>query len=137
MRDDVIKALKKLPTNEKTQSVLAGDVHGHNLHFCVENEVTFFENRYRCKDGSYKWLAWHGTKADKNGLVTAIGSDISEQKEAEQHALILSQALEQSPLSVIITNTDAIIEYVNSSWLSARYGFTPIRNFTGVTAPSL
>jgi len=46
-------------------------------------ETTFFENRYLCKDGSYKWLAWHGTKADENGIVTAIGSDISERKLAE------------------------------------------------------
>lgn len=47
-------------------------------------EVNFFENRYLCKDGSYKWMAWHGTNADKNGIVTAIGTDIHERKLAEQ-----------------------------------------------------
>jgi PAS domain S-box-containing protein len=47
-------------------------------------EVIFFENRYLCKNGSYKWMAWHGTKADDNGIVTAIGSDIHERKMAEQ-----------------------------------------------------
>jgi hypothetical protein len=47
-------------------------------------EVTSFENRYLCKDGSYKWIAWHGTSADKDGTVTAIGSDINERKIAEQ-----------------------------------------------------
>ncbi len=47
-------------------------------------EVTFFENRYLCKDGFYKWIAWNGSKADENGIVTAIGSDITERKEAEQ-----------------------------------------------------
>lgn len=48
------------------------------------NEVTFFENRYLCKDGAYKWMAWHGTKPDKDGVVTTIGSDISERKIIEQ-----------------------------------------------------
>lgn len=47
-------------------------------------EVTFFENRYLCKDGSYTWLAWHGTPPNDKGIVTAIGSDISEHKLAQQ-----------------------------------------------------
>ncbi|MBI9103116.1 MAG: PAS domain S-box protein [Spirochaetales bacterium] len=47
-------------------------------------EVTFFENRYLCKDGSYKWISWYGTKADENGQVTAIGSDITERKDSEE-----------------------------------------------------
>ena len=47
-------------------------------------DVTFFENRYLCKNGSYKWIAWFGTKADKNGIVTAIGSDVTERKQVEE-----------------------------------------------------
>lgn len=58
-------------TNEKTDQLKGKD-------------VTFFENRYLCKDGSYKWMAWHGTKADENGIVTAIGSDITERKLIEE-----------------------------------------------------
>jgi len=40
--------------------------------------VISFENRYLCKDGTYKWIAWEGTPADENGMVTAVGSDITE-----------------------------------------------------------
>ncbi len=46
--------------------------------------VTYFENRYLCKDGSYKWIAWQATPHDKKGIVTAIGSDITERKRAEE-----------------------------------------------------
>lgn len=59
-------------------------------------EVTFFENRYLCKDGSYKWLAWHGTKADKHGIVTAIGSDISERKKAELEIVKAKEVAERN-----------------------------------------
>jgi PAS domain S-box-containing protein len=46
--------------------------------------VANFENRYRCKDGSYKWLAWQATAADKNGKVHAVAADITEHKQAEE-----------------------------------------------------
>lgn len=42
-----------------------------------------FENRYLCKNGNYKWIAWQGTKPDENGIVTAIGSDITAKKKQE------------------------------------------------------
>ncbi len=47
-------------------------------------EVAFFENRYLCKDGSIKWLAWQGTVPDEDGIVTAIGTDVTSRKRAEQ-----------------------------------------------------
>jgi len=59
-------------------------------------DITFFENRYLCKDGSYKWMAWHGTKADKDGVVTAIGSDITERKLAQLKLSQSTQLLEAS-----------------------------------------
>jgi PAS domain S-box-containing protein len=37
------------------------------------------ENRYRCKDGSYRWFAWNSTPAP-DGTIYAIGRDITEAK---------------------------------------------------------
>ena len=50
-------------------------------------QVVDFENRYRCKDGSYKWLAWQATAADKDGKVHAVATDSTERKRVEQKLL--------------------------------------------------
>ena len=40
-----------------------------------------FPNRYRCKDGSYRWISWVGIPED--GMVYCSGRDITEEKTAE------------------------------------------------------
>lgn len=42
-----------------------------------------FENRYRCKDGSYKWISWH-CQPHPSGALYAVARDITSQKEAQK-----------------------------------------------------
>ena len=37
-----------------------------------------FENRYRCKDGSLRWISW--VAAPEGDLIYASGRDVTEQK---------------------------------------------------------
>ena len=43
-----------------------------------------FENRYRCKDGSYRWLAWKSTPLPDEGLIYAMARDVTEQRRAAE-----------------------------------------------------
>jgi two-component system, cell cycle sensor histidine kinase and response regulator CckA len=42
-----------------------------------------FENRYACKDGSYRWIAWNSVPLPGERLVFAVARDITDKKEAE------------------------------------------------------
>lgn len=54
------------------------------LHQLLTNtgEVQF-ENRYRCKDGSYKWLIWNATSCQEQQLIYAIARDNTDCRKAE------------------------------------------------------
>ncbi len=57
--------------------------------------------------------------ADEHGQITrmlGVSRDITERKKSQAKLLQLSQAIEQSPASVIITDTEARIEYANHAF---------------------
>jgi PAS domain S-box-containing protein len=47
-----------------------------------QQKVFSFENRYRCKDGTYRWLQWSSVPAGK--LIYAAARDVTEHKHAEE-----------------------------------------------------
>lgn len=50
-----------------------------------------FENRYRCKDGSYRWLSWQSITAPGEPLVFAVARDITERRQLEQERLLMGR----------------------------------------------
>jgi len=60
------------------------------------SEVLAFENRYRCKDGAYKWLLWTATASLAEKKIYAAARDITDQKKAEEALRRYAQELEQA-----------------------------------------
>ena len=91
----------------------------------------YFENHVINRNGQEHLIAWHNAPLrDANGKITGTlssGQDITEQRKAEQALRKLSQAVEQSPDMILITDTEGTIEYVNPS-------FTQISGFTAADA---
>jgi len=53
--------------------------------------VRGLENRYRCKDGSYRWFSWQSVAVPEAATVFAVARDITEQRQLEHERLILSK----------------------------------------------
>ncbi len=75
------------------------------------SRLSGFVNRYRCRDGSYRAIEWTAHASEQ--FIYGVGRDITEKRKGEAHLRDLSRAVEQSPASVIITDVDGCIEYVN------------------------
>ena len=45
--------------------------------------LPYFENRYHCSDGSYKWIAWTCAPVTDEGHLYAVARDISPQKDLQ------------------------------------------------------
>ncbi len=43
-----------------------------------------FENRYRCKDGTYRWVSWSSFALPDEGLTFAVARDITDRKRADE-----------------------------------------------------
>jgi PAS domain S-box-containing protein len=79
-----------------------------------------FENRYRCKDGSFRWLAWSAMPEEAKGLIYATARDITDAKRSEE---MLRESEERfrtladlSPAGIYLTNPNGDCIYVNRRW---------------------
>jgi len=78
-----------------------------------------FENRYRCKDGSYKWMLWTARQYSENRLIYAAARDITERKRAEE-ALRESEERYRSAIAamqdgIVVLDADGGIRACNGS----------------------
>jgi DNA-binding CsgD family transcriptional regulator len=86
----------------------------------VENElskgtdVINFENRYRCKNGSYRWFMWTAKPVTNEGIMFAIARDITKLKhddeELKKHRDHLKTLVAERTLELAKVNEELLIE---------------------------
>lgn len=84
-------------------------------------QALVFENRYLCRDGSYRWLSWNSHPVPEKGLIYAVVRDITEQKQMEESLRAsedeLRTVFNHVYEALIIHETDGTIIQVNDRML--------------------
>jgi PAS domain S-box-containing protein len=81
--------------------------------------IITFENRYRCKDGSYKWLSWTATPYPTRKLIYAAARDITGRRQADE-ALRKGEERYRSVIAamqdgIVVLDADGSIRACNAS----------------------
>ncbi len=93
-------------------------------HLLEGEKLVSFRNRYRCKDGSYKWLLWSSTVVDR--YYYAVARDITElvaleQKKEASTENFLNYFIKNTPAAIAMLDTELRYLYVSDRW-TADYG---------------
>ena len=79
-----------------------------------------FENRYRCHDGSYRWLAWTCSRVSDEGLLYAVARDITRQittqRKLEKQRDLFNQVLSNVPASIFWKDRNSVFLGVNDKF---------------------
>ncbi len=93
------------------------------------NETVAFENRYRHKDGSYRWFFWNAQLHPEEQVIYGAAVDITERVRVEDDRKRAEQALresEEQSRNILESITDAFFA-VDENWL-----FTYVNQTAGV-----
>ncbi len=80
-------SLEELTARPFTEFVHPDDrasTHGARQELADGQRVHSFENRYKTRNGDYRWLSRHSMASVEDGLVYAVARDVTEHKKAEE-----------------------------------------------------
>lgn len=89
---------------EKTSKVKSELIDG--------KQIFRFENRYLCKDGSYKWLSWNSIPYPEEEIMFGVARDITETKKNEEIIKSTNERL-QRLLNIYQFNAESVQELLD------------------------
>ena len=94
---------------------------GEGIQAVLDGRLPLFRLEYPChSQQQQRWFSMSVTPLEtEDGGAVVAHTDITERRQAEESLRKLALAVEQSPESIIITNTRAEIEYVNQAFVQA------------------
>jgi len=89
--------------------------------------VRGFANRYRCKDGAYRWISWNSYPNLERRLIYVVARDVTEDREAgellRKSEERFRRLVEGAPLGLALADQRGGIEYVNPRFVEM-FGYT-------------
>lgn len=83
----------------------------------AEGAVTVgFENRYACKDGSLKNLAWSARADPASGRIYATARDVTVERRREADLARLAAIIDAAPDYIAVFDPQGNITHLNSAW---------------------
>lgn len=106
---DFVHPEDRVATAAEVERVLAG------------SPTTKFENRFRSKDGSYKWLSWTARAIATEGLFYSVARDITDRKQAEaaleREYQQLREIIANAPVAIAILDRQMCYIAYSKQWL--------------------
>ncbi len=90
-----------------------------------KGEIKNFRGPFHTKIGNIIWIDVSAKLHRSSGYIEGYAFDITKLVESQQRVLQLSTALEQSPVSIVITDTKGNIEFVNPKFTEMT-GYEPL-----------
>ncbi|WP_203827646.1 PAS domain-containing hybrid sensor histidine kinase/response regulator [Actinoplanes palleronii] len=84
--------------------------------------ATGFESRFRCRDGTYRWLSWSVTLADGDTMIYGVARDMTAQRAAEHNQAFLASIISGTDDAVIGKTLDGTIVSWNDA-AERMYGY--------------
>jgi PAS domain S-box-containing protein len=108
-------------TEEMTSSRWTQFVHPDDIAPSVAEETSLFdgheliafENRYRHKDGSYRWFSWNAQPDPAKRVIYAVAVDITERKAKEQKIQEQAALLDIATDAIVVRDLDNAIQFWN------------------------
>ena len=98
-----------------------------------------FENRYRAKDGTYRWMSWHVSPAADGKLLYCATRDVTEARRSRDELTRarrdIQAILDHSPVVVFVTDVEGRYRMLNSA--SARITGRSPQELIGRTATDI